>query len=248
MNNDEELRWVRRRDGSHRSSSRSTPGYERDLLREDGTEDLLGPTESRPADLDEIAHQLTAKGTQREPMAQALRTGIAEAIMDALQPYIERGVDIAVDSAVAGIPRLWNWAKNKASRINEKENLVTASIPEVFVPPSAVELSEKTELKDPAVLTVTADQYQALLLSALLADQYAAQARALLASVHIDDDVLPEELETAVRSALAGPASPEYQEKIKDVVELLGNSGSYRGEFVLVRAKELQSSSDHDPL
>ena len=47
MNDDEELRWVRRREGTHRSESRATRGYERDLLRDDDTKNLLGPTESQ---------------------------------------------------------------------------------------------------------------------------------------------------------------------------------------------------------
>lgn len=64
MNDDEELRWVRRREGTHRSESRATRGYERDLLRDDDTRNLLGPTESRPADIDEIVRS-------RRPVAPA---------------------------------------------------------------------------------------------------------------------------------------------------------------------------------
>lgn len=52
MNDDDEwqLRYVRVPKGTHLSDSRASAGVERDLLREDGTNKLLGPTESVAAD------------------------------------------------------------------------------------------------------------------------------------------------------------------------------------------------------
>ena len=47
-----ELHWERVPDGAQRSRSTGMPGYERDLLR-DRSGNLLGRTESCPADMDE---------------------------------------------------------------------------------------------------------------------------------------------------------------------------------------------------
>ncbi|AQP44935.1 hypothetical protein RPIT_09160 [Tessaracoccus flavus] len=105
MNDDEELRWVRRREGTHRSESRATRGYERDLLRDDDTRNLLGPTESRPADIDEIVRSRGPVGPARPSPGQEFRYQVGDAIMEALAPYIERGVDVAVDAAVLGVLR-----------------------------------------------------------------------------------------------------------------------------------------------
>jgi hypothetical protein len=49
-----ELRLVRRPPGTHRSKSSDTPGADRDLLRKDGTNELLGPTESVPVSDDDL--------------------------------------------------------------------------------------------------------------------------------------------------------------------------------------------------
>ena len=45
MNDDEELRWVRRREGTHGTESRATRGYERDPLRDDDAKNLLSLSE-----------------------------------------------------------------------------------------------------------------------------------------------------------------------------------------------------------
>lgn len=47
-------------EASTRHGSRDAPGYDRDLFHDDGTKDLLGPTESRSGDIDEIVRPSTA--------------------------------------------------------------------------------------------------------------------------------------------------------------------------------------------
>ena len=197
MNDDEELRWVRRREGTHRSESRATRGYERDLLRDDDTKNLLGPTESRPADIDEIVR---SRGPVRRRVLA--RSGVpvpgGDAIMEALAPYIERGVDVAVDAAVLGVSRLWKWATTRSPRqtasveVGKVDEVPTAylegPLAEHDEPPSE-ELARSPQ-------SMTAEQYQAILLSASLADQYAARARSMLANVRIDDEVLPRSWKT----------------------------------------------------
>ena len=241
MNDDEELRWVRRREGTHRSESRATRGYERDLLRDDDTKNLLGPTESRPADIDEIVRSRGPVAPARPSPGQEFRYQVGDAIMEALAPYIERGVDVAVDAAVLGVSRLWKWATTRPPRqtfsveVGKVDEVPTAylegPLAEHNEPPSE-ELARSPQ-------SMTAEQYQAILLSALLADQYAARARSMLANVRIDDEVLPSELEDAVRAALDGPTVDDAT--LVRVVELLRESMAPDGEYVLVRPQQFDA-------
>ena len=61
---EEELRVVRRHKGTHRVRSRSTPGYERELMR-DRAGNLVGPPESRAATPEDIARLAEHEGGQR---------------------------------------------------------------------------------------------------------------------------------------------------------------------------------------
>ncbi|MEA5456732.1 hypothetical protein SPF06_18570 [Sinomonas sp. JGH33] len=240
MSHDEELRWVRRREGTHRPGSRETPGYDRDLLREDDTENLLGPTESRPADIDEIVRSHAPAVPPRPTAAQELRYQLGDAIMDALRPHIERGVDVAVDTAVLGVSKLWKWATSKSGQRKGEEGDENESQP-ASVPLGALHAESTTDIVDETdalavrMPSMTAEQYQAILLSALLADQYAAHLRLVLSNVRVRDDVLPAGLESAIQAALEGPVSSIDKATLASVVELLGGSRTVDGEFMLVR-------------
>lgn len=108
---DEEIRVVRVPRGSKRSKSRSTPNYERDLVR-DEKGNLRGPTESRALTDEELMALQSRVLTDDEPMffqsqsqtnyepesstdnkmLEAVARGVAEGIVEALMPHIERGV------------------------------------------------------------------------------------------------------------------------------------------------------------
>lgn len=238
MSHDEELRWVRRREGAHRSSSRATAGYERDLLREDNTENLLGPTESRPADIGEIVRSHRPAPTRPTP-GQEFGYQLVDAIMEALAPHIDRGVDAAVDSARLGISKLWRWAtrgpsplKTTVERLRESES-ADSKVETVLVAASA-SIDDMPEALALQPQSITVEEYQAILLSALMADQYAARARQVLANVRVRGDALPTELGSAVRAALEGPTPVIDEESLAQVVELLRASRTPDGEFMLV--------------
>lgn len=55
---------VRRAKGTHRSKSRSTPGYDRDLLRDE--EDLRGPSESRAATAADVEEHLGVRSWEMD--------------------------------------------------------------------------------------------------------------------------------------------------------------------------------------
>ncbi|WP_312677898.1 hypothetical protein [Microbacterium sp.] len=246
MNYDEELRWVRRRDNAHRTKSRATAGYERDLLRSDSDDELLGPTESRAADIDEIvqAHSpvspVTSAASPPPTAGQQILGAALDGILEALQPFIDRGVDVTVDAAFAGLGRLWRWAtakRGEAARAKADEN----------GPRAVVEAIERTDLPEDAEVEpadaavskrrVSADQYRAILLAALLADQYAARLRQMLEKVQVEDDVLPPELDTALRAAIEGPTPTTDDARLAQVVNLLASGETSEGDFMLVRAK-----------
>lgn len=190
----EELRWQKVPRGTRRSASNGTAGYDRDLLRENGTGNLLGPTESRPANIDDIIRSRTPAAPT---MGQQIAGEIAIACIEALRPYVFRGVDAAVDNKL-WVPKLARWIADKSRRHSAEagdkspsggtriEKVPTTSATEVEA--GAVEMSR---------LTVTAEQHQTILLEARRADEYAAQMKNLLATVTVGDVAS----ENAIRAA-----------------------------------------------
>lgn len=238
MSHDEELRYVRRREGTHRSSSRETPGYERDLLRENDTENLLGPTESRPANIDEIIRSHTHGVPPRPTAAQQIAGQVAMDIMDALRPHIMHGVDVAVDTKL-GIPKLVKWAKTKAEqRKAEARNQSPSTSAQLDAVPAegTADIDDETRTLEVRKPSVTAEQYQAIQLSALRAEQYAAHMRQMLTKVAVRDGALP--VEGTIRAALESPASSIDEATLRRLVELLNSSRTSDGELMLVRNQD----------
>lgn len=91
MDDEWELRWVRVPQGTHLSNSRATPGRERDLLREDGTNKTLGPTESIAADEDAFfgvrshgSNSPSGSGGTERTWAQQLAVGVITDVVKAV--------------------------------------------------------------------------------------------------------------------------------------------------------------------
>jgi hypothetical protein len=95
LNQDWPLRWVRIPEGTHLSKSKDIPGVERDLLREDGTNKLLGSTESFPADEDTLyrVHSRekdsprSADARELSPTQQALARAV-EGVLDLVRTRV----------------------------------------------------------------------------------------------------------------------------------------------------------------
>lgn len=248
MSYDEELRWVKVPTGTHRSRSHETPGYERDLLREEGTNKLRGPTESRPADVDEIVRSRTPDAPARPSAGEEFGRQLGDAIADALHPYIEQLVDLGVDAAARGISNLWAWAKRKtAERRTATSGAAAAEEPAA---PAALLVTEEPEdakeqpidgagtgIATPAP-SMSGEEFRARLLSALAAEHYAAQQKRLLASVHVQDDALPDELKSAIKKAIEGDASSLDEHDLARVVEFVGDARTPDGEYQLVKVTD----------
>lgn len=243
MSPDEELRLVRRREGTHRPASKKNPGYDRDLLR-DNDGNLLGPTESRPVSIEEIVRSHTPAVPPRPTAGQVL----FEVVMDAAEPHIRRGVDTAVDAAVRGGSKLCEWVASKAAqRRGEVSNQSTSGSTQVEAVPATAETEDEAgTLLEVRMHSVTTEQYQAALHSAHRAEQYAAHMRQLLAKVAVRDDDLP--AESAIQAA-ESPASSIDEATLRPVAELLDSSRTVDGEFELVRNQDTdapgRSTSPH---
>lgn len=82
------LREVRVPKGTHLSDSKETPGAERTLLREDGSNKLLGPPEARPVeDADLLSAYPYTPYSPSEPEDEGLTPGQKE-LADALTEII----------------------------------------------------------------------------------------------------------------------------------------------------------------
>lgn len=236
MSHDEELRWVRRREGTHRSGSRETRGYDRDLLRANDTENLLGPTESRPASIDEIVRSHALAVPPRPTAGQELLDQVGNAVWNALEPHIEDMVDIAVDSAVNGISKLVRWAKSKpAPRRSEVLTQSPSASARLEVVPTegASDNDDETGPLGVQMPSVTPQQYRAALSSALKAEQYAAHMRQLLAKVAVRDGE-----ENATQAALEAPASSIDEATLRRAVERWDSSLTSDVETVRVRNQD----------
>lgn len=235
MSHHEELRWYRGREGTHRSGSRETPGYDRDLLRENGTEKLLGPTESRPANIEEIIRSHAPAVPLRPTLAQQIAGQFVSEIMDGLRPHIMRGVDVAVDTKL-GIPKLVNWAKSKAEqRRGEVRNQGSSASAQLEAVPAEAtsDIDNETGTLGVQMPSVTAEQYQAAFRSVLEAEQYAAQMRQMLAKVAVRDGA-----ESAIPAVLEATASPIHEATLRPAAKRLDISRSADFEFMLVRNQD----------
>lgn len=228
----EELRWERVPDGAQRSRSLGTPGYERDLLR-DRAGKLLGPTESRAANMDEV---LQSRGpTARADFRQQAAEAVIDAAITALTPYVRRAVEYGVDSGVDGVIRLVDWARRKIAqrrppaelaKVPKTTEVVDAEIVEDEAPPGA-------DLEQ-AIPPITGEEYRARFLAALAAERYAAEEKRRLANVNVADDALSPELQAALRAALERPASLLDDETLAVVVEFLDGSRTSGGQYLLL--------------
>lgn len=235
MSHDEELRWTRLREGTHRASSRETPGYDRDLLRENGTNNLLGPTESRPANIDEIIRSHTPASPSHPTLAQQVVGQVVSDFMNALTPHIMHGVDVAVDTKL-GIPKAVEWAKRRAE---QRKSKVRSPNPPFGAQLYAVPAKETSDLDDESDTlesqkpSVTAEQYQAALRSAIEAEEYAAQMRQALAHVKVRDGA-----ESPTQTTLEEPVSSIDETRLIRAIDRLDSSSWVDDQFILVRSQD----------
>lgn len=104
MEDEWELRKVRKRQGAQRSRSSGTPGAERDLWRDKETGSLLGPTESIPVDEDELRSIYGGGTTGRAPSEAKDEPGGLSPAQEIMVEFFSEQVDKLLDEYV--IPAL----------------------------------------------------------------------------------------------------------------------------------------------
>ncbi|MCA4131902.1 hypothetical protein [Arthrobacter sp. M4] len=229
MNPDEELRLVRLREGTHRPASKENPGYDRDLLR-DNDGHLLGPTESRPVNIDEI---IRTHVPPRPTIAQQIAGQVVSDIMEALRPHVMDAVDAAVDNKL-GVPQLVKWITSKAAqrKADRNSNSTSTGLQQDVAPVDGI--ADETGTLEVRKLSVTSEQYQALQILALEAEQRAAYMRQLLANVEVRDSAIP--LEGGASAVLEVTASSLDEATLRSAVAQLVDGGlTVEGEFILAR-------------
>ncbi|MFC4013905.1 hypothetical protein ACFOY2_42225 [Nonomuraea purpurea] len=250
MNQDWHLRWVRIPDGTHLSGSKDTPGVERDLLREDGTNKLLGPTESFPADEDallgvhayETDSPRSADVRELSPAQQALADAIAEVletvVREVVSPVVKEVVAPAIKRKLSGI------AKSLRSTTREASGQAgTAELAVLAATPPADSFREVDAAVEGPRTSMSSAEFQQRLIAALAAEEYATEQKRMLINVRIEDDNLPPKLRGAIKLALEGNASLLDEGTLAVVVKFLRGAPIADGEYVLTRNKEIKEAS-----
>jgi hypothetical protein len=243
MDEDWQLRWVRVPEGTHLSDSKGSAGAERDLLREDRTNKLLGPTESVPADIDEIrgarGHEPESPRRARE-LSPAQRAR-ADTIVDLLEIVIDDVVVPVVREVV--VPAI----RRKLSEVTKNLRSSTKPSRGQVAPAQHDGLPERPRAEPSAdidvvvakpTIAVSGAEFRARLLEALAAERYAAAQRRMLASARIEDHDVSPELERAIKLVLEGNTEAVDEATLAEVAVFL------RGPRFATDQRELTRNDD----
>lgn len=238
MNEEWQLRWVHVPEGTHLSKSRAAPGRERDLLREDGTNEFLGPTESIPVDEDALlgvrsdgSNAPSDSGRTELTWAQQLAVGVITDVVEAIdwEAVFEQFVAPAIKRQSA---KVGTRVRSAARRISRRRRSDTAALA-----PNADSDALDTSDNGPS-FSMSGAEYRERVVSALAAEAYAAWQRGVLSKARIEDDLEPE-LMRGVELVLQGKISSIDEEMLLAVMEFLDGSQT------VDRPLELSRGEDH---
>ena len=239
----EEIVVQRRPKGAQRSRSRATAGYDRDLLRRDG--DLLGPTESRPLNDDDI-DQLQRHSPSPVPaersfiMVDIVVPAVTDAVIDFTKsPEFQQLLDAGWSATSEQLARARSWTRQKYRQLRGRVASPTAIVAAHSSPALPEEyVAEGTDVDAPEDLDpVSVRDYREGLRLFVAAGLYAAQLRQWLASVRPDDETLPQEVRDAAKAALERPISSLGQDTLSVLYDFLLQSDSLDGEPMVLRAE-----------
>ncbi|MFD5097889.1 hypothetical protein [Streptomyces albidochromogenes] len=214
MNQDWHLRYVRIPEGAHLSDSKETVGAQRDLLREDGTNKLLGPTESIPADEDALlrVHALSpAQQLVAEVLKEVAREVVVPILMEVVAPAVKRNVSRMVKSLLSA-------TRAAGDRADAAELAVQ---PET--PPADSSKEMATAVEEPQI-SMSSEEYRESLIAVLAAEGFAARQKRMLSNAIIQDDDLSPALRSAITLVLEGNASSLDEETREEVVRFLSRA------------------------
>ncbi|QYG93452.1 hypothetical protein HC251_14160 [Iamia sp. SCSIO 61187] len=203
MDDEWELRFVRVPRGTHLSKSSETPGVERDLLREDGSNKLLGPPESRAAGFDDSQRARSydpgpyGYDEGRDELTPEQRRQVEE-LGEAIGQYL---VAVVFPWVGTKLREAWGhrrrWRRRKAASASaDAEQVIELAVSQ----PSASAEKRTPPSSDRARMSIA--EYEERVLVVLAAEDWLTEQRRLLASAVVTGDELPPEVETATRLAL----------------------------------------------
>ena len=201
--------------GSHRSKSTETPGADRELLREDGTNRNLGPSESRPVNEEALRQRYQSEPIPRtsmqmrelSPGQKALADAIAElggrVLREIVVPII---LDIAVPAAKTRFSEFAELRRTRALERAEPEvRTATADGVDSSSPRSSKTHSDIAEVDEAGpVIEMSRSEVMTAQLQLQIAEEYAARQRWLLAHASVTEENSSEELQRIVSAVLEG--------------------------------------------
>ncbi|WP_405472626.1 hypothetical protein [Paenarthrobacter ilicis] len=215
-----------------------TPGAERNLLYEDGTNKLRGPAESFPVDentLREMLGPVRRKGVNERGVSPA-QAAIVDAVLDigeafgkeVLIPYFVEEVKPAI---VNRLKKVGDGIRSRSKRASEFAD----SSSSVVAKEAMLEEACDAEI---ATFSMAADEYRERLLMALAAEVCAAEERKILSNITIHDGHITPDLRRAIRLVLHEDAE-NVEQAARDAVTLfLLESRNFDDEYVLIKRKE----------
>ncbi len=204
MTDEWEPRLVRVPKGAHRSVSHDTPGADRELLREDGTNKLLGPPESIPfdpygyQDLDQQPPPEPDKEWELSPDVQEVVNALGALLGEAAWAY-----------SVKTAKHVGPVVKQKASAFGNRlrkgsRSAVRQAGSSELVSHDAGSSNEIEAAAGTTEVEMTLAEFREGCRRLLLAEQYLAQMKDLLSRASIADGDLSPELDAAIKAVLEG--------------------------------------------
>lgn len=237
MGNERELRWVYVPEGTHLSNSRATPGRERDLLREDGTNKTLGPPESIAADEEALVgvrsdgpNSPSGSGGTELSWAQQLAVGVIADVVNAIdwEAVFEQFVAPAIKRQSA---KVGTHVRSAVGRINRRLRSDTAALAPNAEPDGLYRPDNGPSL------SMSSEEYRERVVSALAAEAYAAWQRGILSNARIVDDLDPA-LMHGVELVLQGKVASIDEETLVAVMEFLDGSRTAADPLQLSRSED----------
>jgi hypothetical protein len=219
-----EPRYVFIPEGTHISKSRGSSGRDRDLLRDDETNELRGPAESIPADeadwLGPPAFDPPPNGSRdgRNPWAEGLGDLLGELLNDLVEEH--GGWGVVIKRSASRVRRTTSkLSTHVRTRVRRTAGPIVAVAPEEKDDGTATG-HDLTAAPEPQ-FRMTSDEYRARAQMMFAADAFARQQREILANSIIENPDAPPEVLAAVQRVVLGGAAGASEAELTAVLAYL---------------------------
>lgn len=237
MDDEWELRRVRVPKGTHLSKSKGFEGAQRDLLREDGTNNLLGPTESVPVDEDDLRFARTYENSPSPDRGEPELPWGAQLVVDVVEEVVESiDWEAVIEHIVA--PAAKRTKDRVANRLRSTFRRTRTEIVPCSPRTSSRSSTQLNAQVDGAAFSLSRDEYRQRVIAVLAAEAFAARQRQILANFRIERTDVPEELMRTVTLMLEGNASSLTDDELAAVMDFLEEERTAAQHYPLPRGRE----------